>query len=175
MSPPVIVIRRRWWGHLLMLVPAAVFPVPCGLLAMASAQILFQPGGWWKAPLLLAASGVLGLAVVIALNALFTYRLELDSRGLRIIGNLYTHDLRWQEITLIAKRHNHYLAPGYHVGIKVDGSNLPRRHCRNLWFAGYFIHPGKEKGGIALSAYLKRKRLDYLKHEWVAAEAVGAE
>ncbi len=174
MSSSVIVIRRRWWAHLLMMIPVTIFPVLCGLVALASAGILPEAGGWWKAPLLLAGSGVMGLAAVIALNALFTYRVELDTRGLRIVGNLYTHDLTWQEITLITKRHNHRI-PGYHVGIKVDGSRLPRRHWCNLWFAGYFIHPGMEKGGIALSAYLKRKRREFLKRPQTAAQTAEAE
>lgn len=162
MASGVITIRRRWWGHLLMLVPLAVFPVLCAVMAMAAVDILAEPGGWWRAPILLTGSGVMGLAFVIALNALFTYRVELDARGLRIIGNLYTHDITWNEITQITKRHN-YRAPGYHVGIEVDGSNLPVRHWCNLWVKGYLIHPGMEKGGIALTAYLKRKRREYLK------------
>lgn len=167
MSAGVIVIRRRWWAHLAMLLPLPVFPVLCVVMAMASFQIFSQAGGWWKAPLLLAGSGVMGLAFAIALNAQLTYRVELDARGLRIIGNLYTHDITWEEITRITKRHNFRL-PGYHVGIEVDGSNLPRRHWCNLWLAGYFIHPGMEKGGIKLTAYLKRKRREYLKRQEMA-------
>jgi len=31
-------------------------------------------------------------------------RAALDTRGLRIVGNLTTHDLTWQEITPITKR-----------------------------------------------------------------------
>lgn len=151
-----------------MLVPLGIFPVLCVLMAMAAAGILAEPGGWWRAPILLIGSGVMGLAFVIALNALFTYRVELDARGLRIIGNLYTHDITWNEITLIYKRHN-FRVPGYHVGIEVDGSNLPLRHWCNLWVKGYFIHPGMEKGGIALTAYLKRKRREYLKRQQAEA------
>ncbi len=116
----------------------------------------------------------MGFAFVVALNAQLTYRVELGSRGLRIIGNLYTHDITWEEITRIYRRHNFRL-PGYHVGIEVDGTNLPRRHWSNLWLAGYFIHPGMEKGGIALSAYLKRKRREYLKRENAPAVTVLAE
>jgi hypothetical protein len=163
----VITIRRRWWAHLLIFIPLPVFPVLCTVMAMAAYDILPEPGGWWKAPFLLLGSGVMGLAFVIALNALFFYRVELDQRGLRIIGNLYTHDLTWAEITLIYRRHN-FRAPGYHVGIEVDGSNLSRRHWCNLWVAGYFIHPGMEKGGTALTAYLKRKRREYLKRQAAA-------
>jgi len=164
LSWSVIVNRRRWWAHLLMLIPVTIFPVVCGFLALASAGILPQAGGWWKAPLLLAGAGVMGLAAVIALNALPSYRTELDTRGLRIVGNLTTHDLTWQEITLITKRRNHRIR-GYHVGIKVDGSRRPRRPWCNLWFAGYFVHPGMEKGGSALSAYHKRKRRECLKRQ----------
>ncbi len=122
--------------------------------------------------MLLAGAGVMGLAAVIAHNALFSYRTRLATRGLRIVGNLTTHDLPWQEITLIAKRRNHRI-PGYHVGIKVDGSRLPRRHWYNLWFAGYFIHPGMEKGGSALSAYLKRKRRECLNRQQTAAQTAA--
>jgi hypothetical protein len=168
----VITIRRRWWAHMLVLIALPVFPVLCGVLAMASFDLFAEPGGWWRAPLLLAGSGVMGLAFVVSLNALFFYRVELDARGLRIIGNLWTHDLTWQEITLIYRRHN-FRAPGYHVGMEVDGSNLPRRHWCNLWFAGYYIHPGMEKGGTALTAYLKRKRREYLKRQ-AAADAAQA-
>jgi hypothetical protein len=165
----VITIRRRWWAHLLVLPPLGVLPVLCAVMAMAAYDILPEPGGWWRAPLLLLGSGVMGLAFIIALNASFFYRVELDGRGLRIIGNLYTHDLTWAEITLIYRRHN-FRVPGYHVGIEVDGSNLPRRHWCNLWLAGYFIHPGMEKGGTALTAYLKRKRREYLKAQAVHEE-----
>lgn len=169
MTGKVITIRRRWWAHLVMLVPLGLMPMLCAVMAMAAVDILSEPGGWWKAPFLLLGSGVMGLAFVIALNALFFYRVELDQRGLRIIGNLYTHDLTWTEITLIYRRHN-FRVPGYHVGIEVDGSNLPKRHWCNLWAAGYFIHPGMEKGGTALTAYLKRKRREYIKRQ-AAAEA----
>lgn len=164
MTGKVITIRRRWWAHLVILIPLAVFPVLCALMAMAAFDILSEPGGWWRSPLLLLGSWVMGLAAIIALNALFFYRVELDARGLRIIGNLWTHDITWDEITLIYKRHN-YRAPGYHVGIEVDGSRLPPRHWCNLWVKGYFIHPGMEKGGIALTAYLKRKRREALRRQ----------
>jgi hypothetical protein len=164
MPGKVITIRRRWWAHLLMLIPLCVFPVLSAVMAMAAFAILAEPGGWWRAPILLAGAGVMGLAFLLALNVLFFYRVELDQRGLRIIGNLWTHDLTWNEITLITKRHN-FRATGYHVGIKVDGSNLPVRHWCNLWMKGYFIHPGMEKGGIALTAYLKRKRREALKRQ----------
>jgi hypothetical protein len=160
----VIVIRRRWWAHLVMLLPLGIFPVLCAVMAMAAADILTQPGGWWKAPFLLAGSGVMGLAFIIALNALLTYRVEISVRGLRIIGNLWTHNITWNEITSIYKKHN-FRVPGYQVGIEVNASNLPVRHWCNLWVKGYFIHPGMEKGGIALTAYLKRKRREYLKRQ----------
>jgi len=38
-------------------------------------------GGWRKAPVLLAGAGVMGLAAVIALGALHSYRAKLDTRG----------------------------------------------------------------------------------------------
>lgn len=170
MTGKVITIRRRWWAHLVILIPVFVFPVLSAVMAMAAIEILAEPGGWWRGPLLLVCACGMGLAFIIALNALFFYRVELDPRGLRIIGHLWTHDLTWQEITRIYRRHN-YRIPGYHVGIEVDGSNLPRRHWCNFWLAGYFIHPGMEKGGTALTAYLKRKRREALKRH---AEADAA-
>jgi hypothetical protein len=166
----VIVIRRRWWAHLLMLVLFPVLPVLAVVMALAAADIVSEPGGWWRALLLLMGTGVMGLASLVALNALFTYRVELGAKGLKIIGNLYTHDITWDEITLITKRHN-YRVPGYHVGIEVDGSHLPQRHWCNLWMKGYMIHPGMEKGGIALTVYLKRKRREYLKRAQASGEA----
>jgi hypothetical protein len=142
-----------------------------GAMGWAGIGILSKPDGWWVGPLLMLLSSLLMTVTVVLLNALFTYRVEIDARGLRIIGNFYTHDLTWQEITLIQKRHN-YRAPGYHVRIEVDGSRAPRRHWSNLWLTGYFVHPGMEKGGIELTAYLKRKRREYLKSQR-AITAVG--
>ena len=162
MSGKVIVIRRRWWADLISLILVPGVTTLSGAMGWAGVRILGKPDGWWAGPMLLLGSSLFMLAAVIALNALFTYRVELNARGLRIIGNLYTHDLTWKEITLIHRRHN-FRVPGYHVGIEVDGSNLPRRHWCNLWAKGYFIHPGMEKGGTALTAYLMRKRREYLK------------
>jgi len=158
----VIVIRRRWWANLISLIVLPVVMTLSSAMGWAGIRILGKPDGWWVAPLLMLGSSLFMLVVVIGLNALFTYRIELDARGLRIIGNLYTHDLTWQEITLIQKRHN-FRVPGYHVGIQVDGSRARRRHWSNLWLTGYYVHPGMEKGGIELTAYLKRKRREYLK------------
>jgi hypothetical protein len=162
MRAGVIVIRRLWWAHVLGLIITPVLITLAIALAWAGFQVLPKPDGWWAAPLLLIGSSVTGLVVAIAINSLFTYRVELDVRGLRIIGNLYTHDILWGEITAITKRHN-FRIPGYHVGIAVDGSHLPQRHWSNLWLKGYVIHPLMDRGGIALTAYLKRKRRDYLK------------
>ena len=170
MAAGVITIRRRWWAHLLGLIMLPLFVTLGVVMGLAGFTILPEPGGWWRSPLALAGSGVGFMASAVALNALFTYRVELDARGLRIIGNLYTHDITWDEITSITKRHN-YRAPGYHVGIEVDGSNLPRRHWCNMWINGYLILPGMEKGGIALTAYLKRKRREYMKRQQASVSA----
>jgi hypothetical protein len=163
-SGKVITIRRRWWAHAAMVVFTPLWLALSALLAFGAFGLAGKPDGWWVTPLLLLAAGIFGLVSVVGINALFAYRVEVDARGLRIIGNLYTHDITWAEITLIEKRHNHRI-PGYHVRITVDGSRLPRRHWCNLWLAGYYIHPGMEKGGIELTAYLKRKRREYIKRE----------
>ena len=77
MATGVVVIRRRWWAHLVVLFPLAVLPVICVVMAMASYWIIAEAGGWWKAPFLLAGSAVMGFAFAILLNALLTYRVEL--------------------------------------------------------------------------------------------------
>jgi hypothetical protein len=156
------VIRRRWWAHLLNLVVTTGLLCLCTAIAAALLTMSQLPASWPKALLLTLASAVFLLGGIVGLNALFTYRVEIDARGLRIIGNLYTHDLHWDEIASIRKRSN-FRAPGYHVEIQVDGSRNSRRHWCNLWLAGYFVHPGMEKGGIALAAWLNRKQREYTK------------
>lgn len=157
-----IVIRRRWWGHLLNLLVTAGLICLCATIAWAFLSVSQQPASWWKALLLAMGLAVLLLGSIVGLNALFTYRVEVDARGLRIIGNLYTHALDWDEIVSIRKRPN-YRVPGFHVEIQVDGARNPRRHWCNLWMTGYHIHPGMEKGGSALAAWLNRKKREYTK------------
>jgi len=99
-------------------------------------------------------------------------RAALDTRGLRIVGNLTTHNLPWQEITLITKRRNHASRA------IMSASRSMARACRadtgaNLWFAGYSIDPGMEKGGSARSAYLKRKRRECLKRQQTADQTAA--
>ena len=170
MSGKVTVIRMRWWGHLLFVLPLLILP-PIGI-AMGSAgfDLLDEPGGWWRAPILIAGAIVFIAAGVLMLNFLLTYRLEIDSRSVRLVGNLWTHDISWQEITCISKRHNPR-SFGYHVLIEVDGSRLPRRHWHRLWVAGYQIPAPMEKGAAELVAYLNRKRRDYLKRQRAEASA----
>ena len=170
MPARAIVIRRRWWAHLVTLLPTFVTGFLAAVIFPAAWGALPGPGGWWKGPLLALAASAMVLILVTGLNALFTYRVEVDHQGLRIRGNLYTHDLRWDEIVSISKRHNHRI-PGYHVEIQVDGSNNPPRHWSNFWLKGYFIHPGMEMGGIKFAAYLSRKKRDY--HKRTAERSEG--
>ncbi|WP_374527396.1 hypothetical protein [Novosphingobium sp.] len=157
-----IVIRRHWWAHLLNLVMTVVIGCLAAVMILAVLTKLPGEGGWWKPPLFALGAWVMVVGFIVGLNALFVYRVELDSAGLRIVGNLYCHRLRWNEIVSIRKRHN-FRVPGYHVEIQIDGSQNPARHWCNFWVKGYFIHPGMEKGGAALSSYLTRKKREYLK------------
>lgn len=125
---------------------------------------------WWKVPLALLLAYPFLLAMVIGLNSLFRYRVEVRPEGLLIAGNFYSHDLRWDEITSIHARPNHR-APGWHVGIFVDGSNNPRRHWCNLWFAGYYIHPLMEHGGKDLVRYLNARRREWARRQSPAETA----
>ncbi|OZA92335.1 MAG: hypothetical protein B7X57_08465 [Erythrobacter sp. 34-65-8] len=170
MSGKVTVIRMRWWGHLLFVFPLLFLP-PIGV-AMGSAGIdlLNEPGGWWKGPIIIAGAGVFLFAGVLMLNLLFTFRLEIDSRSLRLVGNLWTHDISWREITRISKVHNPR-GIGYHVLIEVDGSRLPRRHWHRLWLAGYQIPTPMDKHPTELAAYLKRKWREALRRQQAEASA----
>ncbi|OBV12656.1 hypothetical protein [Erythrobacter dokdonensis] len=173
MSAKVVIIRMRWWGHMLNIF-ALLFVAPLGLvIGSAGIAQLNEPGSWWKAPILMASGGTFLLAAVLLLNTLFTYRLEIDSRSLRLIGNLWTHDISWQEITCIAK-HPNPKGFGYHVLIEVDGSRLPRRHWHRLWVAGYQIPTPMGKGPTELTAYLNRKRRDYLRRVQAAPAGIDA-
>jgi hypothetical protein len=162
------IIRMRWWGHLITILPLLILPPIGAVMGSAGIDLMDEPGGWWKAPIVIAGAGLFLLTGVLMLNSLFTYRLEIDRRSLRLVGNLWTHDISWQEITRISKRPNPR-AFGYHVLIEVDGSRLPRRHWHRLWVAGYQIPTPMEKGPTELTAYLKRKRRDYLKRQQAEA------
>jgi hypothetical protein len=160
----VIVICRRWWAHLLTFLLTPWFAVLPWLILRVVPKKLAEPD-WWLVPALVLLSWPFLVAFVTGINAICRYRVEVAPIGLRIIGNLYTHDLHWSEISDIHPRPN-YRAPGYHVGIKVDGSRSAKRHWCNLWFSGYYIHPGMNKGGKELSRYLNAKR-----REWAKCEA----
>ncbi|RNJ62947.1 MAG: hypothetical protein EDM03_00405 [Porphyrobacter sp. IPPAS B-1204] len=168
MSGKVTIIRMRWWGHLLFILPLLFLPPIGVVMGSAGIDLLDDPGGWWKAPILMAGAGVSLLAGVLMLNVLFTYRLEIESSSLRLVGNLWTHDISWEEITRISKRHNPK-SIGSHVLIEVDGSRLPRRHWHRLWIAGYQIPAPMEKGPTELTAYLKRKRREALARQQTEA------
>lgn len=174
MAVGVTVIRRRWWLHIIALICGPAYVAMAIGFAFASIVLSSRPDGWWVSPLLGLLSAIFGLLVIIVFNSLFTYRVEMDGNGLRIIGNFYTHDLTWEEITRIYPRPN-YRLPGYHVGIEVDGSRRPRRHWSNLWFAGYFIHPGMDKGGKELAADVKRRRSASLRRRGSVAKAAQSQ
>ncbi|WP_285710077.1 hypothetical protein [Erythrobacter oryzae] len=164
MGHAATIIRMRWWGHLLLLVCLPVFTGLAAAMGFAGLDLLNEAGGWWKGPLMLASAGLMLFVVMLLLNGLLTYRLEVDPSGLRLIGNFWTISLRWSEITAIRRRIN-LRGIGYHVHIEVDGSNLPRRHWSGLWSLGYMIPTAMEKGPRELAAYLKRKRSEALKRE----------
>jgi hypothetical protein len=161
MSAKVTTIRTRWWGHVLFALPLLILPPICIVMVSAGIDLLDDPGGWWKAAIIIAGAGMFLLALLLILNVMLTYRIEIDSRSLRLVGNFWTHAISWEEITRISKRLNPR-AIGYHVLIEVDGSRLPRRHWSRLWAAGYQIPTPMEKGPAELTAYLQRKRREYL-------------
>lgn len=157
-----IVIRRRWWAHLMTLYVAAVMVFLAWVALFAIQSVFLKTGWWWKSAIFMAIFAFMLHGIVVATNAMFRYRVIVGRDGLRIKGNFYSHDIRWEEIETIRKRNN-FRVPGYHVEIHVDGSNNPKRHWCNYWTKGYFIHPGMEKGGIALASYLNRKRREALR------------
>ncbi|WP_143738117.1 hypothetical protein [Erythrobacter donghaensis] len=164
-----IIIRQRWWGHLAVLLCLPIFGILAAAMASSGFALFAKPGGWWRGLIILGGAGLMLLIVVLQLNHLFAFRLEIYPHGLRLAGNFWSHRITWQEITRIEKRHN-YRAPGYHVAIEVDGSRLPRRHWSNLWWARYQIPSGMEKGAGELTDYLKRKRREALKRQQSVAE-----
>jgi hypothetical protein len=133
-------------------------------MGLAGINLLDQQGGWWQGPSLIAGSGLFLLSIVLLLNVLFVYRLEVDHRSLRLLGNFWSHDISWAEIASISIRPNPR-GIGHHVLIEVDGSRLPRRHWSRLWSAGYQIPTPMEKGPTELAAFLKRKRREYIQRE----------
>lgn len=171
-KPQPIVIRRRWWANLLVITFIPVFGGIAGF-AFFGLPLAIAKQQWTAAAILPVVALVFSVALLIALNSLLSYRLELDRDGLRIVGNLYSHRLLWSEIATIRPRHN-YRIPGFHVEIQVDGSNNPRRHWSNFWFAGYYVHPLMERGGKDLTRYLLRKRSDWRRRD-LASTTEGAQ
>jgi hypothetical protein len=161
-SGRVTIIGMRWWGHVLVLLCLAIFPVLGAAMVWAGIGLLTLPGEWWKGLFLIGAATFFLFVSLMLLDCLFTYRLEVDRSGLRIIGNFTRHQLLWQEITRISLRHNPR-GIGYHVLIEVDGSHNPRRHWSRLWTLGYQVPTPMDKGPSELAAFLKRKRRAYLK------------
>lgn len=173
MAGKVITIRLRWWMHLVMLLCLPVVAILGAGMGHSGLRLLSQGGGWWKGLILLACATFMAFVVVLLLNRIFAFRIEIDPHGLRLVGNFWSHTMTWEEITRIEKRHN-FRAPGYHVEIAVDGSRLPRRHWSNLWWDRYQIPFGMEKDAGRLSEYLRRKRREALKRQ-AAAQIVEAQ
>jgi hypothetical protein len=158
-----ISIRRRWWANVLI---ALITPVFAAVFCFAvwGFPMALARHEWVAAAFLPPIAYVFGTGLLIALNSVFFYRVELDREELRMIGNFYTHRLLWSEIATIRPRSN-YRIPGYHVEIQVDGSNNPRRHWSNFWMLGYFIHPLMERGGKDLTRYLLSKRAEWRRRQ----------
>jgi hypothetical protein len=167
MSDKLTVIKMRWWGHLGVIFIVAIFGTLAAGMGWGGIGLLTAPDGSWRGLLLILFAAMMLYIVLIPLNTLFTYRLEIGASGVKMAGNFWTHHFTWQEITRIRKRLN-YRALGYHVLIEVDGSNLPRRHWTHLGAGGYQIPTPMEKGPTELTAYLKRKRREYLKRGQVS-------
>jgi hypothetical protein len=161
-SSKVTVIRMRWWGHALVMLCLAIFPLLGSAMGWAGIGLLRLPGEWWKGLFLIGAATFFLFVSLMLLDCLFTYRLEVDRSGLRIIGNFSRRELVWQEITRISCCPNPR-GIGYHVLIEVDGSRNPRRHWSRLWTLGYQVPTPMDKGPGELAAFLKRKRREYLK------------
>ncbi len=125
MSGKVTVIKMRWWGHFAAICIVAGFGTLAAAMGWAGIGLLAAPDGSWKGLLLIFSAAFMLFPVLVHLNVLFTYRLEIGAMGLHMVGNFWTHHFTWQEITRISKRLN-YRALGYHVLIEVDGSHLPR-------------------------------------------------
>lgn len=162
MSGKITVIRMRWWGHGLVLFSLIVLTLLGTAMGIAGLDLLRAPGESWKGVFLLGSAAFFLLIGVMLLDLLFTYRLEVDRRGLRIIGNFWRREFVWEEVTRMTVRPNPR-GIGYHVLIEVDGTHLPRRHWSRLWLAGYQLPTPMEKGPRALAAFLKRKRQEALK------------
>lgn len=162
-----IIVRLRWWMHLFMLLSLPVFAILGATMWSSGLGLFSQAGGWWKGLILVACAIFMLFVVVLLLNRLFAFRIEIYPHGLRLVGNFWSHRMTWQEIMRIEKCQN-FRAPGYHVEIEVDGSGLPRRHWSNLWWKRYQIPFGMEKDAGKLTAYLKRKRREALKCQQAA-------
>ncbi len=170
MGNKVTIIAMRWWGHLVLLLCIPVVGALAAAMGWSGVDALAEPGGWWKGALLSLFLGLMLFVALILLNLLFTYRLEIDAGGLRLVGNFWTHHVTWREITNITRRPNPR-GLGFHVHLEVDGSNLPRRHWSGLWFAGYQIPTPMEKAPAELTAFLKRKQREYLNRQQADAGA----
>lgn len=168
----VTVIKMRWWGHFAAIYIVAVSGTLAAAMGWAGIGLLAEPDGSWRGLLLILFAAMMLYPVLVHLNVLFTYRLEIGASGMKMVGNFWTHHFTWQEITRITKRNNYRV--GYHVLIEVDGSNLPRRHWTHLGAGGYQIPTPMGKGPTQLTAYLKRKRREYRKRAQAAPASIDA-
>lgn len=164
MSDKITVIKMRWWGHLGMILIVAIFGTLAAAWGWFGIGLLTAPDGSWRGLVLILFAAITAFILLAPLNTLFTYRLEIDASGMKMVGNFWTHHFTWQEITCIRKRPNPR-GLTYHVLIEVDGSHLPRRHWTHLGWGGYQIPTPMEKGPTELTAYLQRKQQDYLRRQ----------
>jgi hypothetical protein len=160
MSGKVTIVRMRWWGNLALLFVLAVASALGMTVGREGVDVLDQTGGWWRGPILMAGSVCMLAVSLMLLNMLFTYRIEIDNMGVRLIGNFWTHDITWAEIVRTSKRSN-LDGFGHHVLIEVDGTNLPCRHWTRFWAAGYQIPPMMEKGSGELASLLVHKKREH--------------
>lgn len=166
-----IVIRRLWWANLIV-VP--LIPIFAGFTAfgMIGLPLAAVQGKWLALAMMPPTVITFGLGTLAAINSAFFYRLEIDRDEIRIVGNLFTQQIMWSEVTAIGARLN-FRVPGYHVHILVDGSNNPPRHWSNFWALGYFVHPFMQRGGKDLARYLSRKRGEWGKRNRQVLQSEG--
>lgn len=155
-------IRPRWWAYAIRAVAVAAF---AGMLAVLAWTV---PTRTIASPAELVGTALFALTLlfvlVLLINTLPPYRLEVDAEGFRVRGLLYDRVFHWSEIERIDVRANHRL-PGNHAFILVDGSHRPRRNWEQLGLKGYQIAPGNDLAGLELVRYLRRRHADWRKRQ----------
>lgn len=160
-AKPIRTIYWRWWMYVLVLIVLPILSVMTYFAGIGAWEAM-RDGRFLAAIFLPLIAFIFATTALIIVNRLLGYKVEVWPDGMRIVGFLYSHRLDWAEIIDISPHHN-FRVPGYHVGILVDGSNNPQRHWSNFGFKGYYTAAGMTMGGKDLSAYLNRKRNEWLK------------